>query len=432
MPKFKFNLRNAKSAEPTPVNFIVRWGNRRLVYSTGETIEPSYWCGTPGQRNFQRAKETRAFPEHPEFNERLDSLLTTAKATFRQFTIDNKREPEPAELRDALDLAIGRSNNEQHSDLLAYIGDFVARTKENVNPHSGKRMHPTTHGRNRIVLRYLQAYVHSTRKGSRIPFSAVDAAFLDGFSVYLTKTLGLAVNTVGKYLRAFRMFMNTAVEDGMEVNKGFRSRRFIIPEERTEQIYLTENELNDLFHLDLSANRRLDRSRDLFLIGAWTGLRFGDLTSLSAAHIEGNRIRIRANKTERSVVIPLHPVVSALLAKYGGEMPAPLSNQKLNAYIKEIGGLVPSLQVSFVSGITRGGVRKEVVSPKWQLISTHTARRSFASNLYRRGIQAQTIMAITGHRTESAFLRYVRLDGEQHADMIAASNLFNHALMREV
>lgn len=431
MPKFNFNLRDASAEEETPINFVIRWGNRRLVYSTGEAIAPRHWCNTPGQRNHQRAKETKAFPEYPEFNERLDALLGIAKATFRTFLTDNDRDPEPGELKASLDLATGRTGA-RRSDLLGFIEQFIERSAGKVNPRTGKPLDPTYHGRNRITLQLLRDYVSASRKGARIPFSALDADFVEGFTKYLTSTKGLAMNTVGKYLRALRMFVNAAAEEGHTINASFRSRRISIPEERTDKVYLTENELTDLFHLDLSGQPRLDRARDLFLVGCWTGLRFGDLASLRPEHIEGNRIRIRPSKTGKPVVIPLHKIVRALLVKYDGAFPPVISNQKLNRYVKEVTALVPSLQQRIPVGITKGGVRREVNRPKCEQVSSHTARRSFASNLFRAGIPSQTIMAVTGHRTEGAFLRYIRLDGEQHADMIAASDLFTLPVLKAV
>lgn len=431
MPKFNFNLRDASAEGDTPLNFVIRWGNRRLVYSTGEAIAPRHWCSTPGQRNYQRAKETKAFPEYPEFNERLGALLATAKAAFRTFTTDNDREPEPDELRAVLDIATGRTAL-RRADLLGFITDFIERSTGNVNPRTGKPLHSTYHGRNRITLQLLKDYVSASRKGARITFSALDADFVEGFTKYLTTTKGLATNTVGKYLRALRMFVNVAAKEGHTINSGFRSRGISIPDEDTDKVYLTEPELTDLYHLDLTAHPRLDRARDLFLVGTWTGLRFGDLATLHPEHIEGDRIRIRASKTGKPVVIPLHPIVSAVLAKYGGQMPPAISNQRLNDYVKEAAAMVPSLQVAVVAGITKGGVRREVKYAKWELVSSHTARRSFASNLYRRGIPARTIMSVTGHRTDKAFMRYIRLDGEQHADMIAASGLFTLPMLKAI
>lgn len=192
-----------------------------------------------------------------------------AKATFRTFATDNDRDPEPGELKAALDLATGRTMA-RRSDLLGFIEDFIERSAGNVNPRTGKPLHSTYHGRNRITLQLLREYVNASRKGARIPFSALDADFVEGFTKYLTTTKGHAMNTVGKYLRALRMFVNAAAEEGYVINTGFRSRRISIPEERADKVYLTESELTDLFRLDLSQKPRLDRARDLFLVACCT------------------------------------------------------------------------------------------------------------------------------------------------------------------
>ena len=201
-------------------------------------------------------------------------------------------------------------------------------------------------------------------------------------------------------------------------------KKVAIHEERTEHIFMDEADLNAIRDLDLSAELRLERTRDVFLVGAWTGLRFGDWAELSAAHIDGERIRIRTTKTGQAVVIPMHPVVNAIVRRYHGQFPRPFSNQKLNAYIKEVVRRVPHFSATCVTTSTKGGQKVSTVTPKWKLVSSHTARRSFASNLYRAGISARTIMTITGHRSERAFLRYICLDGDQHADIIAGSDLF--------
>ncbi|HQZ43693.1 MAG TPA: tyrosine-type recombinase/integrase, partial [Flavobacteriales bacterium] len=149
-------------------------------------------------------------------------------------------------------------------------------------------------------------------------------------------------------------------------------------------------------------------------------------------HIEGGRLRVRTSKTGKEVTIPLHPCIRAIMAKYGGRVPSGISNQKQNGYIKEAAAMVPELQVKTMEGRTTGGVRREVAKYKWERVTTHTARRSFASNFYRDGTPARTIMAITGHRTEQAFMRYIRLSNEEHADIMAKSSLFSMPVMKAV
>jgi len=185
-----------------------------------------------------------------------------------------------------------------------------------------------------------------------------------------------------------------------------------------------------MYGLDLSKQPRLDRARDLFIVGTWTGLRFGDLSRVRPEHIEGVRIKVPTAKTGKEVRIPLHPHVREILTKYEGGFPSGISNQKQNKYIKEVAALVPALQEKVMTGRTQGGKHVEAPSAKWELVTTHTARRSFATNLYQQGIPARTIMTVTGHRTERAFMGYIRLSPDEHMDLIAHSPLFQLAPMK--
>jgi integrase len=195
-------------------------------------------------------------------------------------------------------------------------------------------------------------------------------------------------------------------------------------------VYLAPDELAAIYRLDLSARPGLERVRDLFIVGAWTGLRFGDLSRLQPEHVVDGKIFIRTDKSGKEVWIHIHPFVRAIMAKYGGRMPAAVSNQKHNDYLKELAAMVPELQTRVMIGSTVAGIRREVACMKWECITTHTARRSFASNLYRTGTAAQTIMKVTAHTTEQSFMRYIRLTNEEHADMIAASPLFQLAPLK--
>lgn len=434
MPKFNFNLRDVSAEGPTPVNFVVRWGNRRLVYPSGEAIPPRHWCNAPDQRNHQRAKETKAFPEYPEFNERLDAFLTRAKATFRKFVTDTGREPEVEELRTALDLTTGRAE-ERTTDLLKFTAAYIDSEAGRFNNDRKRPFHRATVNRYAVALELLKEYSTQRAKGSgrkAVPFNSVDADFVAGFTVFLTEGKGYAANTVVKYGRSLRLFLRRAKEAGHPVNDNVFSRRLALKEEPSDQIYLNAEELSALYRLDLNRRPGLERARDLFIVGAWTGLRFGDLSRVQPEHIEGDHIRIPTAKTGKEVRIPLHPFVRAIMTKYGGRVPSGISNQKQNDFIKEAAALVPTLQTKIMVGGTKGGVRRDVARAKWEKVTTHTARRSFASNLYRSGVPARTIMAVTGHTTEQSFMRYIRLSNDEHMDIIAASSLFTVPALKAV
>jgi len=420
MPRYRYNLRDASAKAPTPLNFVVRWSNRRLVYPTRETIAPEHW-----NRTTQRAKSSKAFPEHPEFNERLGDLHLKAQAAFRSFLTDNGREPEVEELRSELDRAMGRKTTAVPRDLLGFVSWYNAQAVVGVNRHTKKPPSRALLLRNRVTLRYLEEYVDKEHRGRRIAVAGLNSAFVEGFTGFLTTHKRLANNTVNRFVRTLRLFLNEAELNGLEMDRTFRATPIRPPqEEQTGQVYLNEAELNELYQLDLSTVPRLERVRDLFVAGAWIGLRFGDLAGVRPEHMDGNTIRVYTSKTGTRVTIPLHPVVRAILRKYDGQLPPAISNQRMNDFLKEVCRMVPTLTAKVPIGRTVAGVHREVMVPKCEVVTTHTMRRSFASNLYRKGVPARTVMAITGHKTEGAFTKYIRLDSEEHAAMIAALPLY--------
>ena len=99
-------------------------------------------------------------------------------------------------------------------------------------------------------------------------------------------------------------------------------------------------------------------------------------------------------------------------------LPESISNQKTNQYLKELGKRVKCLQTPFAKTITKGGLSVTHNLAKWELLSTHTGRRSFSTNEYLAGTPTVTIMAITGHKTEKAFLRYIKLSKNEHAKLL--------------
>ena len=169
--------------------------------------------------------------------------------------------------------------------------------------------------------------------------------------------------------------------------------------------------------LDLSDDLRIDRVRDMFLVGCYTGLRFSDLSQLKIENIQkGKRvIKVRTQKTEETVVIPIGSVVNRLIEKYDGHFPV-ISNDKMNEYLKEVGEKATLKEKEII--YTKGGKRKREVYKKWELITVHTARRSFATNAFLQGVPSISIMKITGHRTEKNFLQYIKITQEDNANKL--------------
>ena len=188
--------------------------------------------------------------------------------------------------------------------------------------------------------------------------------------------------------------------------------------EDVDNVYLNETELQQLKDFDFSAVPHLDRVRDWFLLLAWTGSRYSDLEKISKANIKNGMITYRQKKTNTAVTIPLHPVVNEILQKYNFDMPELISNQKFNDYIKKA---CKAAMIDNVESITRtvGGKLVTETMPKYDLVSSHTCRRSFCTNMYLRGLDTMMIRSISGHKTEKSFLKYIKVSQQQHAEMMA-------------
>jgi integrase len=253
---------------------------------------------------------------------------------------------------------------------------------------------------------------------------SIDLDFYDQFVDFLIKK-NYGKNTIGTLIKNVKVFMNEAVDRKLTTNLQFKNKRFKTVEEPTETIYLSEGELERLYTLDLTTNPRLDKVRDLFIIGCYTGLRFSDLIQLRAENLStcGRMVKIQTQKTGEMVIVPLKGYVKEILKKYGGMPPAAISNQKMNDYLKELGEMA-QIEASVLITGTKGGNRQTEAFKKWELITTHTARRSFATNAYLQNVPTISIMKITGHRTEKSFLKYIKISQEDNANKLVSHPFF--------
>lgn len=416
MARFNFNLRNPSSNFATSIHLIVRWSKNRVVINTKESIHPKFWEGDKSKSNFQRAKTSKRFPEYPEFNTRLDNIIVTAKDIFRKYINDHDFEQPSVEIyRRLLTAALSGNKSEIKIELFEFINKFI---NEALIRNSSKK--------NSIVITYKQTFrlieEYSNHKRRNLDFDNIDLDFYHDFIDYMETEKNYSVNNIGKHIKTLKTFLNDATERGFNTCLSYKSKRFKVLQENVDSIYLTEDELDKIFNLDLSKQRKLEKARDLFIVGCWTGLRFSDFTNIAPNNIKGNFIEIETQKTGEIVVIPIHEALVQIMRKYKNQypnsLPPSLSNVKMNKYLKEIGALIESLQAKTSFSITRGGKKRTVTIKKFERITTHTARRSFATNLFLSGVPSLTIMKITGHRTEQAFLKYIKITPDENAKIL--------------
>ena len=426
MASVKFYLTRTNSKEKTSIYFRFYYGTYEVVngkkkylplkYYTSESIDPTFWNSKTG-----RAKETKKFPEYPEFNARLQDIEGKALNVLR-----NLQNNDTTPTNDILKLEFDKiwkdtkdltNTTPEYMEFMEYVVHFI---KTSNNRESTKKSY------NRSYRDYLE---YEKSRKTKLTFTKIDIDFYNDFVKFL-KSKKYAPNTIGTRIKNLKTFLSNAKEAGSPVNDDFKKKAFAKPKQETDAIYLSETELMAIYNLNLDNAPRLDRARDLFLIGAYTGLRFSDLTQLNKDNITGGTIAIRTIKTGTPVVIPLHSVVRAILKKYENVLPKMPSNQKFNDYIKEVAELAEISDPVKVER-TKGDMTVKTSVPKYELTTSHTARRSFATNAFLADIPAISIMEITGHKTESAFMKYIKISPEDNARKLMQHKFFKKMIVNK-
>lgn len=419
--KTNFNLREKNSTGETLILLIIRWDNCKLKYSTKESINPKFWETEKEKKNFQRIKITKEFPEHPEFNARLDYIEATAKNIFRKYLNDNdNKSPRAEELKNLLDLSLRKKQNKPKMDMLGFIEKLIGDAKHRFNTKTGKQLAKGTIVIYQNVFNILKQY--SIQNSKKIDFDIIDLNFYHDYTEYLSKDLNFANNTVGRHIKTIKSWMNESSERGLHTNFSFKNKNWKVISEPCDSIYLNEVELDELANLDLSNNVRLERVRDLFIVSCYTGLRYSDFSALKSNNFKGNFIEIQTQKTGQKVVIPIHKTIQLIMEKYKGKfsnsLPPAISNAKTNKFLKEIGKMLKCLHLDVETKRTKGGVLVISNFKKWELLTCHSGRRSFATNLHKAGLSSIVIMAITGHKTEKAFMKYIKTTPTENSNLL--------------
>lgn len=260
------------------------------------------------------------------------------------------------------------------------------------------------------------------------------------FLHYLREVEQLNENTSGKYITILKTFLGLIEADERElpISLDFQKKnKFMSVSEETHDVYLNTKEIDKIFNLDLSANKRLDNVRDIFIIGLWTGLRISDFKRLDISNIKDDVITITTQKTNKKVGIGIHPQLRAVLEKRNGEFPKMISDQKFNEYVKEVVRLAEindEMEGSRLVSVNVNGEDKQRkikgIYEKWELVSSHSCRRSFATNMYKsKALPLIVLMSLTGHKTESQFIDYVKTTPEENARLM--NDYFNGKLAKQ-
>jgi site-specific recombinase XerD len=404
MGNAKFYLKNPQS-EKSPIICLLSHSGKRTKIYTGITIAVKQWNAEE-----QKAK-TRGYLNGGQINDALQAIA----AKLDEFILDCRAKgyiPSDNDLR-----AIVEPEQAEDKSLT-----FWQAWEEYVTIKSESEAMKLKLSAIKKRLKNFEG------KNQPFTFENLNVALMEKIEGYFIKAEKLQNSTVAKHISFFKSFLHWAVKREITENTKWQQFTVTNPPDKLK-VVLSTSELALIKAFDHKEKKYLLNVRDLFLIGCYTGLRFSDFTRISRQHLkedgDGYVLRIRQQKTDDLVEIPLTEESLTLCRRLiEGEIRI-ITNQKMNDYLKELCQL-SGIDEPFEVDEFRGKMKISKTVPKWQLIGTHTARRTFATNLLIQGIPAEVVMQYTGHKDYKSFSKYVNVPKNSQHNFIRKA-IINYA-----
>lgn len=430
--KIGFYLDNSKK-EVSAIRAIVRHKGQRYTISVGESVVTKYW----NDKNY-RCRTVRDYPEAAHINIRLNDWANLIEEAINSFGLIT---PTPKMLRDKIDEVL-RTRNIEAGGVIENVDDQLLVTfaekyrDKSTKSDRTKKGYTTTINKlkefekeYKVKLRFIDIDIDFYNQFKNWMLNATYVKRKDEAPIHYTK------NYIGALFKNITLFMNES-KGKIHDFTGFIDKDFKSEKEETDSIYLTQEEIQKIYDLDIteellrkhgyknqnliSTINSLLEERDRFLLGCFTALRHSDYSRLDNLHFKEDIIRIWTVKKDKKVFIPMHYRVREILERRNNILPSAISDQKHNKQVKAIGKLA-GINEETVLSKTRGGKRIETTGPKYKFITSHTARRSGATNMYLAGVDLKFIQDILGHSKIEQTIRYIKVTAEDNA-----KRLINH------
>jgi integrase len=422
----RFVLRTQKNLKTGKAPIYLTYSIHRVrIFNSVDkkSVYPEYWDAKEQRAVYIPQRDAKKLMPHlsandllteieiNEINDSIDNTESTIQAIENKFIhneVPFSSQMIIVELK-AIDAAKPKTKKDEAKGLLFDFMDKYIQDHESTREQGSLTVYKS-------VKNHLKAYQDKT--GHRVTFDTIDYTFFQKLQTFLinrTKTdkAGnpspmLNNTTIAKALSTLKTFLGYARKHGIKVNDSYRD--FTIKREKLEVIALDQDEFDSIINLDLSENKRLEKTRDIFVFAISTGLRYSDVAQLKREHISDNIISLVVKKTKTELTIPLNSVSGAILDKYKDlHKPLPMiSNQNLNYSIKDLcqlAGIDQQIEIVRFHG------KKRLVKtyPKHELIHFHTARKTFVTLSLEKGMSAEEVMTISGHEDYKSFSRYVKV-----------------------
>ena len=377
----------------------------RLVYSTGKTCTPE---------DLKSKTYSKSIRLHLDRIEQLISHFVDGKNKIGVPVLKS-------ELKDYLDSNLYLKREKKAN---TFFEDYEQMMEDMRN---GKILHHTDKRYSERSIKHYKSIKYNLTEfetWAGIKLSYAWDKKLHGRLMEYCVEMNYAKNTVYGITKDLSGFLRHMQEAGKHNNSIYKEQWFAVRGEETDQIALSDKEIEQIYKLDLTKDRFADNARDCFVLACYVGLRINDLRNLRRGNFRDDVIEVITQKTGEKVLIPMHWIVREIWNKYNGDIPRFKTPEALKYHLEDIckdAGLTDSVLI----GKTKGGVMDRKHIPKYRLVSAHTARRSFATNGYLAGIPIPDLMKITGHRSIDSFMRYIRITKEENARRLALHPFFN-------
>lgn len=413
MANIKFNILSGKSLS----NLNVRFYHGKLIDCNARTnilIDPKNWSN-----KMQNLKPSVDKKLKKHYSEKIENLRNEIILKFNEdfsngINIDSKW------LNATVEQFYSRptSENDYSKIFTSFIDKFITESKTRMNAKTGNPISKKTIQKYNTTLKRIKEF--EDIENQKIKLIDVNLSFHKKITTYLKVEHNYSNTLIEKIVSQIKTFIREAKLEGYETSIEVENRNFSFTRDETIDTYLNEIEINKIFNLDFANNDRLDNVRDLFIMGLRTGLRISDLKRISEFVFSSNSILISGTeKTDSSVEIPIHPQIKQILEKREHKLPRIISDQKFNEYVKEL-CLIAGFDQKILGKLKNPKTNRKEKGyfQKYKLISSHTCRRSFATNLYGK-IDDKTIMAITTHKSHSQFMSYIKTTQKEHVEKLA-------------
>lgn len=369
-----------------PIIAVVHYDRTEVRVSTGISIRPETW-----NKSKQRIKSSAANAGY------INALLDEYEAQFQACMLELRRRGNP------LSLEVVRQTLEK-----VIQGAYGGAIVPDMERYIAARRHEYADGTVKVyhaIKQLLERYEQSRKVV--LTYNTMTAEMLRDMVAYMLEVERYANTQIQKVVKRLKTFLRFAKQQGWGIAPAIDVPVRIPTGDRIDRAYLRLEEL-ERFRTATLANRHAI-ARDMFILQCYTGLRWSDVQRLNRSMYDGvhNEVVLITRKTRRAVRIPLLPTARQILERYEWNLPQ-WSNAYQNKLLKEALKLVgidePVVEVEY-----RGSERLERVVPKYEAISTHSAKRTFVSLLLSRGVTLETICKITGN-TRASIEAYIHKD----------------------